>query len=126
MKYTKATNYALHIIAYLISSKSQEKSSIYTLAEQFKLSPTYLSKILTQLTKAGLVSSTPGAKGGYQLAAPKETISFLDVIQAVEGRAPLLVCDMSVNHNCVIQQVITNAEKEMNNFLAEKKIIDIL
>ena len=126
MKYTKATNYALHITAYLIKDEVNEKKSIQTLADQFQLSPTYLSKILTQLTKAGLVHSTPGAKGGYHLAVSGATISFLDVIQAIEGHAPLLVCDMGNDHQCKIQQVIAEAEKDMNRQLSRRKIIDIL
>ena len=51
MKYSKATNYALHTIVYLMEH-DDEKLGVLKQAEHFKLSVTYLSKILTQLVKA--------------------------------------------------------------------------
>lgn len=68
MKYTKATNYALHTIVYMMENAKSEKLSVSALAEHFNLSTTYLSKILTQLVKADLIESTPGANGGYVFA----------------------------------------------------------
>ena len=42
--------------------------SVESLAEMQKLSPTYLSKILTKLVKAGLIESNPGVNGGYRIS----------------------------------------------------------
>jgi Rrf2 family protein len=62
-----------------------ENLSLQPLANHLNMSPTYLSKILTQLVKADLIQSTPGVNGGYSLRKKKEDISFFDVTQAVEG-----------------------------------------
>ena len=48
-------------------------------------SPRFLVQILMQLNKAGLVTSTRGAAGGYHLAKRPADITLADVLAAVEG-----------------------------------------
>ena len=48
-------------------------------------SPRFLVQILIQLNKAGLVTSTRGAAGGYHLAKRPTEVSLADVVAAVEG-----------------------------------------
>lgn len=126
MKYTKATNYALHIMAYLVQQQGKENLSLQPLATHMNISPTYLSKILTQLVKADLIQSTPGMNGGYSIRKPKEEISFYDVIQAIEGSGALFTCEMDENSDCHIERVMRDAEEKLVNHLKEKKIYEIL
>ena len=51
-------------------------------------SPRFLVQILIQLNKAGLVTSTRGAAGGYHIAKRPADISLADVVAAVEGTEP--------------------------------------
>ena len=55
----------------------------------------YLAKALQGLSQAGIVESTLGPAGGYRLAKAPEKISFLDVIEAVEGRTSTFGCRRS-------------------------------
>ena len=126
MKYTKATNYALHIMAYFIKQDGKENLSLQPLATHMNISPTYLSKILTQLVKAGLIQSAPGVNGGYSLRKPRNRISFYDVIQAIEGSAALFTCEMEENKTCHIEKVMREGEDKMVNYLKEKLIYDII
>jgi Rrf2 family protein len=48
-------------------------------------SPRFLVQILIQLNKAGLVTSTRGAAGGYHIAKRPADITLADVLAAVEG-----------------------------------------
>lgn len=52
----------------------------------------FLEKVIRDLMHRGLVRSRRGPGGGYQLAQPPETISFKDIIEAVEGPITLNVC----------------------------------
>ncbi|QLY81854.1 RrF2 family transcriptional regulator [Clostridium intestinale] len=126
MKYTKATNYALHIMAYLIKQEGKENLSLIPLANHMNIPSTYLSKILTQLVKADLVQSTPGVNGGYSLRKSKSEISFYDVIQAIEGSGALFTCEMGENNACRIENVMREAEDKMVKHLKEKLIFDII
>lgn len=130
MKFSKATNYALHSMVHLAMDNTNEAVGVDTLAQRQKLSPTYLSKILTKLSKAGLIESTPGVKGGYRLLRSPENCSFLDVIQATEGYESLLNCTMSHDgkwsQTCLIERTMSEVEDKMKEELASKTIAGIL
>lgn len=125
MKYSKATNYALHAMLSLANKTEKISIGVQSLATELSVSTTYLSKILAKLVKEGLVLSSPGAQGGYSLAANKNEVSFLDVIQAIEGKASLFECDPQHGENCLVHQVMLEAETEMERQLKQKRIIDV-
>lgn len=125
MKYSNATNYALHTIVHIMRQSEGSTTGVQELAEMQKLSPTYLSKILTKLTKSGLIESTPGAKGGYRISRSRKDISFLDVIQAIEGDTNLFDCSMH-HEGCLIESVMRQAEDNMKEELAGKLLVDIV
>lgn len=51
-----------------------------------------VSKVLKQLTRAGVVSSVRGANGGYRLSRPAVQISVVEVIEALEGPIAVTAC----------------------------------
>lgn len=125
MKYSQATNYALHTMLYFVALPPGTTIGVQQLATMQALSPTYLSKILTKLVKAGLIQSTPGAHGGYTLTSKKDDLSFLDVIQAIEGTASLFHCSAGLQHNsCMIQHVMLDAERQREAYLNERKLVE--
>lgn len=124
MKYTKGTNYALHIMAYFVKHEGKENLSLQPLASHLNLSPTYLSKILTQLVKADLIHSTPGVNGGYSLRRPKAEISFFDVIQAIEGSGSMFTCQLGEEGSCLIEGIMKEAEIKMIEHLKNTTLLD--
>lgn len=126
MKYSQATNYALHTMLYFVALPPGTTVGVGQLAERQKLSPTYLSKILTKLVKAGMITSTPGVNGGYTLRRNKDDVSFLDVINAIEGTASLFHCEDGANHqHCLIQGVMNQAEGHLEDYLKQRKLVDL-
>lgn len=130
MKYSRATNYALHTMVYLTLTEKGKSVGVEQLANMQNLSSTYLSKILTKLVKAGLIASTPGVKGGYSIVRQSQEISFLDVIHAIEGKTTLFDCsleheDLFKHEDCLIEKVMIAAERRMNDELNSKYIGDI-
>jgi Rrf2 family protein len=74
-----------------------------------------------------MIASTPGVNGGYKLTRNKEDISFLDVIQAIEGTASLFHCDDGEDHpGCLIQEVMTQAEQQMEDYLKKRKLVELV
>lgn len=126
MKFTKATDYALHAIALLAKRSGEGYQSLSALANQFAISPTYLSKILTLLTKANLIRSSPGVAGGYSLQGSPTQISFLDVIEAIEGHASLFECAVHEDDKCAIHKSMAEAERILKRYLADKTIADLM
>lgn len=125
MKYSKATNYALHTMLFLAAASPIKPVSVQHLAEQQDVSPTYLSKILTKLVKAEMIESASGANGGYRLRRNWENISFLDIIHAIEGTASLFDCSLDHGPGCPIQQVVLLAEAKMEEHLRNQTLSEL-
>ncbi|MGE7110340.1 Rrf2 family transcriptional regulator [Lysinibacillus sp. NPDC047702] len=126
MKYSKATNYALHTMLFLAKETPNKPMGVQQLAEMQDVSPTYLSKILTKLVKEGMINSVSGANGGYTLRHNWEAISFLDIIHAIEGKSSLFDCCLYNDPKCVIKEVMLSAEEKLENELRNRKISDFV
>lgn len=124
MKYTKATNYALHTMLFLAASKSDKPVGVQQLAKWQNVSPTYLSKILTILTKEGMIHSSSGAHGGYTIQQKWEELTFLDIIQSIEGKISLFDC-CPHKQGCLIQETMILAEGQMEEVLKNQKLSSI-
>jgi Rrf2 family protein len=62
------------------------------LAEFHGVPGPYLAKHLQALTRAGVLESVPGPRGGYRLARPGQEITVLDVVEALDGDEPAFSC----------------------------------
>jgi Rrf2 family protein len=89
MQIPRKIEYALRAMIHLADHPSARGNEI---AEQERIPKYYLEKVIRDLMRRGLVNARRGPGGGYQLARPAETISFRDVIEAVEGPITLNVC----------------------------------
>ena len=67
-------------------------ASLAEIAAEEDLPRAYLEQLVVSLREAGLVTSTRGAHGGYELARPPETISMAEVLRALEGPIAPMMC----------------------------------
>ena len=67
-------------------------ASLAEIAEAEDLPRAYLEQLVMSLRDAGLVHSTRGARGGYELARPPAEIRMSDVLRALEGPIAPMVC----------------------------------
>jgi Rrf2 family protein len=67
-------------------------ASLAEIAAEEDLPRAYLEQLVMSLRDAGLVTSTRGARGGYQLARPPEETKIVDVLRALEGPIAPMVC----------------------------------
>lgn len=79
------TGYAIRALSYLYGPDGSTML-VQVLATQFNVSCFYLAKIISRLSKAGLIKSKRGYTGGVQLSRPAEEISLLDVSRAIDGQ----------------------------------------
>ena len=102
LRISRLTDYATVLLAAL-ASEPQRVQTAASLAERTRIAPPTVSKLLKQLQRAGLVSSTRGLHGGYQLARPAAQISAAAILDALEG--PVALTDCSVGHGqCEIEE----------------------
>ena len=95
LRISRLTDYATVILAALAQAPGLVQTSA-SLADQTKLALPTVSKVLKQLQRAGLVASTRGLRGGYQLARPATQISAGDILDALEG--PFALTDCASGH----------------------------
>lgn len=94
--------YGLHCLLYLTAPASPPQApSVRDLADLQGVPAEYLAKLFTKLSRAGLVVATEGAKGGFALARPAEEISFLDVVEAIDGNKTLFEC-REIRERCAV------------------------
>ena len=92
LRISRKIDYALRAMIYLASISRDAVVPFREIARQMLVPEDFLAKILKTLVDEGLVKSTRGPHGGYALAKPSAEISFLEVIEAVEGPIALNVC----------------------------------
>lgn len=104
---SSSCQYAIRVLTYLVSQKSSDPVLERKIAESEDIPPKYLSQILYTLRNNGLVRTTAGRKGGYQLNRPADAITIKDVVSAVDGLLPLTeICvlgrDKCSDDNCCV------------------------
>jgi len=93
---TQKTRYALRALLFLIEEGHGGAVRLQRIAESQKIPRKYLELIMLDLKAANLVASVRGPKGGYCLTRPPSSISFGEVVRALEGPIALVPC-ASVN-----------------------------
>jgi len=91
LRISEAASLGLHACVALAGEPDRDVPA-RELAADFGASEAHLAKVMQRLVKAGLVASTRGPKGGFRLARPAETVTLLDVYEAVEGPVEPLGC----------------------------------
>jgi len=102
LRISRLTDYATMVLATLAEEPERVQTAT-ALAEHTRIAAPTVSKLLKQLQRANLVTSTRGLHGGYQLARPAVEISAADILDALEG--PVALTDCSAGHgNCGIEE----------------------
>jgi Rrf2 family protein len=110
LQISRKIDYALRAMIHLAGLQGGKIATLQDLSVPLHMPREFLAKILKILSAKGLVRSSRGAHGGYQLARPGRDISFLEVIEAVEGPVQLNVClddkdRCDVSAGCTMYQV---------------------
>ena len=99
MQITKQADYALRAMLYLARMQTGQRSATKQIAETQKIPPSFLAKIISQLSIAGLIHTSRGAHGGVVLSKSPSEISLLEVVEAIDGPISLNDCTISPE-NC--------------------------
>ncbi len=91
LRISRLTDYGTVLLAHLAAHQATVCSAA-DVAGATGIAPPTVSKLLKLLARAGLVTSTRGANGGYRLARPPQDISAADVIDALEGPVSITAC----------------------------------
>ncbi len=118
MQITRQADYALRAMLYLAQMNPTERAATSQIAEVQNIPPSFLAKIISQLSIAGLIHTSRGARGGVSLARQPEEISILDVVEAIDGPIALNECtdDPSTcpfGESCPLRPLWCEAQSEL-------------
>jgi Rrf2 family protein len=89
---SQKARYALRALLVLAERNDHEPVMIADIAEQADVPRKFLEQILLELKKRGIVRSTRGRQGGYQLGKSPKDITFADIIRVTDGPLALSPC----------------------------------
>lgn len=137
MKMSEGVEWALHSCLNLSWAEPGRAVTATRLAAFYELPAAYLNKQLQALTRAGILTSSSGPRGGFQLARGLEAITLLDVVVAIEGPEEAFRCDEILRQGpgadpatdyrqaCVISQGMRRADLAWRRELAAQTLADI-
>ncbi|PWU47277.1 transcriptional regulator [Micromonospora sp. S4605] len=137
MRMSEGVEWALHSCLNLTWLEPGQAVSAARLAAFYRLPTAYLNKQLQALVRAGIVTSTPGPRGGFRLARPPEAVSVLDVVVAIEGAEEAFRCeqilragpggraDVDYRQVCLVSQAMRRADLAWRRELAGQTLADL-
>jgi Rrf2 family protein len=118
MQITRQADYAVRAVYYLTKLGSDSRAATSQIAEEQHIPPSFLAKIISQLSVAGLLHTSRGARGGVSLARDPEEISLLDVVEAIDGPILLNECvaesgACTFSDDCPMRPIWCDAQKDL-------------
>ena len=129
MHVTRETDYAVRCVYYL-SGKGDGIAMIDEIAGQMRVPKSFLAKILQKLSKADIVRSYRGVKGGFRLARSPRAITLLDVIEAMQGPVYMNVCALDkrmcgLSRACAVHPVWVDVRAKVEEILRGRSFADL-
>ncbi len=118
MQITRQADYAVRAVYYLAKLEKNERAATSRIAKEQHIPPSFLAKIISQLSIAGLLHTSRGARGGVSLARPPEEINLLEVVEAIDGPIRLNECVgddgmCTFEENCPMRPIWCDAQQEL-------------
>ena len=129
IRLSRLTDYGIVLMAHLADA-GEGPHTARDLAEQTQLPLPAVSKLLKSLAREGLLVSSRGAKGGYQLARPAEKITVPEMIAALEGPIALTDCNLhegacSQEPRCHVRTPWQRINRAVHDALSRIRLADL-
>jgi len=129
LELTRRGDYAVRA-AVALADAGEHRLSAATIAGRMRIPPSFVTQVMADLSRAGVVTAALGRGGGYRLAKPSLEISLLDAVQAAEpARSRTCVlrgspCDL--DGVCAVHDTFIRGEDAVLNILGETTLRDIV
>ena len=83
--FSNSTKYAIRAIVHMLQHQDKGKNTVVEMATELRIPQPYLSKVLQQLSRSGVISSAKGRGGGFYLSKDNMNRPLIDVVICIEG-----------------------------------------
>lgn len=125
---SNACQYAIRAILYLaIQTDEEHKIGVKKIAEDLETPQPFLAKLLQQLTKGTLISSTKGPNGGFYLSKKNKEHAIWDVIKIIDGTSKFDDCFLGLSQcndetPCPVHFIVSPFKQKLLDSFKDKTI----
>lgn len=117
MLVTRETDYAVRTVLYLAKNPDHQASAT-DIAKAMHIPKSFLAKILQRLVRSRILTSSRGARGGFQLVPSPSEISILSIMEAIQGPACINVCAVDkrrcgLSDTCMVHPIWVDMREEV-------------
>jgi len=130
MRLTRASDYAIRVLAYLTEIPQSDRATRQDIVENTGIPGPFLNKLVQRLVRARFITARPGVGGGCTLAAPAAEISVLQVIETMDG--PLQIGECLADGArcprvsfCNFRRLLLRMQQEIARLLGATTIADV-
>lgn len=129
---SNSSKYALMGVLYLaVNSSKKQKVAAKDLSGNTGVPQAYLSKLMQELARHNLISSTRGPKGGFYLTDKNQEVRLIDIINVIDGDYRLTTCILSLHkcdteHPCPLHHLVGDTKSKFVQHLEETKVQDLV
>lgn len=130
MQITRQADYAVRAVLHL-ARNGEQRVATNIIADEQHIPPSFLAKIVSQLSIAGLLHTSRGARGGVTLAREPKDISLLEVVEAIDGPIQLNECvgengTCSFDESCPLRPVWCEVHEHLVEKLRSTNFADVM
>ena len=110
LRINRQTDYAVRVLLALAKRGEGARLSSTDIQQEMLIPKAFMTRIVAQLSRDGLVNTFPGREGGLMLPRPASQITLRDVVEAFEGPILLSAClqvkgedDCPFQSNCPVR-----------------------
>ena len=128
---SSTAEYALRAVLYVAQHATEAPVRVAQVASALKLPQNYLSKILHELTRSGVLVSTRGKHGGFRLARPADHLSLHAIVNRfdrIEARRTCLLAAKSCadRHACAVHWRWKAISEQVVRFFRDTTVAELL
>jgi Rrf2 family iron-sulfur cluster assembly transcriptional regulator len=129
--FSNSTKYAIRAIVQIMETADTGKSTVADLAAELDIPQAYLSKILQQLAKSGVISSTKGRGGGFYLTKDNLNRPLIDIVVCIDGQNVFDQCILGLSKcsdkdPCALHPQFKEFKKGLENSICVESVKDLL
>ena len=129
--FSTSSKYAIKAVLYLaLKTNEKKKITVKEIAEPINVPKAYIAKLLQELSRQKIISSTRGPKGGFYLSDENKKQPLINIISALKGEEKMHNCLLNLKHcneakPCPLHELASPLRSKLFKNLNSKTIQEI-
>ncbi|MFT0714706.1 RrF2 family transcriptional regulator [Flagellimonas lutimaris] len=129
---SNSSKYAIKGVLYLaLNSDETHKIMVRDIFEVVHVPEAYLAKLLQELSRHNVISSTRGPRGGFYLSAEDRKRTLMDIVRVIDGEKRIKSCvlgiqDCDMDNPCVLHKLVGANKSKFLRVLQRTTILDLV